>query len=119
MWADFLDDIPAMINTIDILIHPASTEGSGRVVMEAMAAGKCVIGVKSGGVQELIRDEITGFLVEPDRPDQLADCAIYAIQNPAELQAIGKRAREYAYANFSIERMLRQIHEVYTQVTQR
>ena len=119
IWADFLDDIPAMLNTIDILIHPASTEGSGRVVMEAMAAGKCVIGVKSGGVQELIQDGITGFLVEPDHPDQLADRAIYAIRNPAELQSIGVRAREFAQANFSIERMLCQVNEIYSQVTRR
>lgn len=64
---------------IDILVHPATSESFGRIVIEAMLAGRPVIGVDEGGVGELVTDGVTGLLAPtPDarliaaRIDQLA-----------------------------------------------
>ncbi len=119
VWVDFVDDIPAMMNSIDILIHPATEEGSGRVVMEAMAAGKPVIGVKSGGVQELIQDGVTGYLVEPDNSTEMAEKALYLLKNPEQQENIGRHAREYAVAHFSNETMMQEITKIYKKILTR
>lgn len=115
-WSSFINDPVEIMNSIDILVHPAETEGSGRVIMEAMAAGKPVIGVRSGGVQELIEDGINGFLVEPNNPYQLADRVQYLISHPDVQITIGDRARDYAYSQFSNEKMIKQITEIYTEI---
>lgn len=113
VWADFIDDIPAILHSLDILLHPASKEGSGRVVMEAMAAGQAVVGVRSGGVQELIQDGATGFLVPPDDMEAMTEKVRFLLENPRERIAMGRRAGEYAGQNFSNQVMMNAITAIY------
>jgi len=113
VWADFINDVPAMMHSLDILIHPASGEGSGRVVMEAMAAGKPVIGVRAGGVQELIQDGVTGYLVSPDDVESMAEKIAFLLRNPRERNVMGIRAGAYARNNFSNETMMMKISDIY------
>lgn len=115
VWADFIGDIPAIMHSMDILIHSASKEGSGRVVMEAMAAGKPVIGVRSGGVQELIQDGDTGFLVSPNDVNAFTEKVAFLLENPQARGKIGEQAANYAQKNFSNERMMKSIVEIYNE----
>jgi glycosyltransferase involved in cell wall biosynthesis len=119
IFAEFASDIPAMMSSIDILVHPASTEGSGRVVMEAMAAGIPVIGVRSGGVQELIQDGVTGFLVAPKDVNALAEKVSFLLENPRAKEKMGERAAIYARMNFSNESMMRSIIGLYNKIYSR
>ena len=112
-WAEFIEDTPAMMNSIDILVHPALTEGSGRVIMEAMAAGKPVVGMKSGGVQELIRDGENGFLVQPGNDQDLAVKVKLLIEDENLRQIVAANARIYAHSNFSNQANTRAIEDVY------
>jgi glycosyltransferase involved in cell wall biosynthesis len=115
-WASHIHDIPAMMYSLDIFVHPTSTEGSGRVVMEAMAAGKPVIATKSGGVQELIEDGITGYLVPAKDPHAFAEKVLNLIADPAILESIGQQAQSYALKHFSHERTALQILNVYAKI---
>ena len=112
-WVDFEDDIPAIMRAIDILIHPALTEGSGRVVMEAMASGKPVVAFCSGGVKELIDDGNTGFLVDPAQPAKAAEIILHLLRDPEARAIIGEAAREHANQNFSTTTMMQHLVEVY------
>lgn len=116
VWADFIEDIPAMMHSMDILVHPPSKEGSGRVVMEALAAGRAVVGVKSGGVQELIQDGITGFLVPPSDIQTMTDKVRFLLENPRERISMGLRASEYARQNFSNQAMMRSVLAIYQEL---
>lgn len=55
-------DVSEYFNRIDVLIHPSSTEGLPRVVMEAMSCGKPVVGNAVGGMTDYILHGFTGFL---------------------------------------------------------
>lgn len=116
IWPDFINDIPAIMNSFDILIHPAYKEGSGRVVMEAMAAGKPVIGSRAGGVQELIQDGVTGFLAPPKDVAAFAEKASFLIENPQVREKMGEQAAIYAQANFSSEKMMESIISLYNEI---
>ena len=113
IWAEFIEDTPAMMNSVDILVHPALTEGSGRVIMEAMAAGKPVVGMKSGGVQELIRDGENGFLIQPGNDQDLAEKVKLLLADEDLRQNIAGNARIYAHSNFSNQANMRAIEDVY------
>lgn len=113
IWADFEDDIPAMMGTMDVVIHPAVTEGSGRVVMEAMACGKPVVAFRSGGVKELIEDGINGFLVEPTEPARAAEVTLRLLRDASARAIIGAAAREYAKKNFSTDTMIERLIDLY------
>jgi len=116
VWAEYIEDIPAIMGSLDLVVHPVSREGSGRVVMEAMAAGKPVIAVKAGGVQELIQNGVTGYLVEPKNPPALASAVLNLISDVDSMQRIGAQAQIYAREHFSHERTADQILEIYHKV---
>ena len=44
------------MSEIDILVHPADSESFGRMAVEAMAAGLPVVGVRGGGIAEIVAD---------------------------------------------------------------
>ena len=113
IWAEFIDDTVALMDCIDILIHPAVNEGSGRVIMEAMAAGKPVIAMDSGGVRELIIDGETGFLVNPDNTQEIYDRVSMLIGDTSLQKAIGQKAKEYAHSHFSDWVMMSAIEKIY------
>ncbi|NIM21238.1 MAG: glycosyltransferase, partial [Candidatus Latescibacteria bacterium] len=62
----------------DLFVAPSvegawgETEGQGVVLLEAFAAHLCVVATRVGGIGEVITDGITGILVEPSNPHQLA-----------------------------------------------
>ncbi len=113
IWANYEDDIPGMMNAMDIVIHPAVTEGSGRVVMEAMACGKPVVAFRSGGVKELIDDGVNGFLVEPTKPERAAEVTLRLLRDATARAIIGAAAREYAINNFCTDTMIERLIDLY------
>jgi glycosyltransferase involved in cell wall biosynthesis len=65
------EDMPNMMHTLDILAAPSRSEGMGRVIVEAMAAGTPVVGANAGGIKEVILHDKTGFLFEGDNKEEL------------------------------------------------
>ncbi|MEB3103782.1 glycosyltransferase family 4 protein [Ferviditalea candida] len=80
----------------DLFVFPSSTETFGNVVLEAAASGLPAIGVRSGGVKEIIRHGETGLLCKPRDSDYLAQAIEQLLSDPAQLQTMGKAARRYA-----------------------
>jgi glycosyltransferase involved in cell wall biosynthesis len=63
-----------LINRCSMLVLPSRTEGMGRVLLEAMAASKPVIGARVDGIPTVVSDGHNGLLFEPDSIDDLASC---------------------------------------------
>ena len=113
LWTDHVPDPGAVMNAIDVLAHACDLEGFGRIAIEAMAAGKPVVGPAAGGLTESVVDGETGFLVPPGDETAMAD-AIEELSNDYDLyrrfcQAGRTRSRE----DFSPEAHLSAIREVY------
>ena len=86
------------------------------MVLEAMAAGVPVVASRVGGVPELVRHDETGLLVAPGDEDELAAAVARLLTQPSVRTRYGRRAREVAKANFSLERITRQYEQLYLQV---
>jgi len=116
IWADYIDDVPAIMHSMDIMVHPTSKEGSGRVVMEAMAAGKPVVAVRSGGVQELVQDGQTGYLVPPGDWISLAEATQCLLEQLSLRREMGECAKVYAKEHFSHENTAATIQKLYKSI---
>jgi alpha-1,6-mannosyltransferase len=79
-----------LLASADALVHAGVHETFGMIVIEAMACGRPVIGMRAGAVAELIDDSV-GALADPDRPSSLA-AAIAALYE-RDLDALGCAAR--------------------------
>jgi glycosyltransferase involved in cell wall biosynthesis len=85
------------------------------VCNEAMSAGRPVIGTNVGGIPEIIDDGVNGYLVEPERPEQIAQKVIKLFSEEQLLQAMGRNARKKAQ-EFSIEKHMQNLEKIYAQV---
>jgi glycosyltransferase involved in cell wall biosynthesis len=105
----FRNDIDAIIKMSDIGVlctNPTfHAEGISNSLMEFMAFGKPVIATKGGGVNELISNNETGFIIEPKNPKQLALKINSLLNNPELLTNMGNNAKKSIHANFSLGKM--------------
>lgn len=84
-----------------VVVLPSLSEGLGRVVIEAMAAGTPVIGSRVGGIPDLITDGVTGFLVPPGDETVLAGRLRRLLADAGAARAMGARARAFVEPRFS------------------
>jgi glycosyltransferase involved in cell wall biosynthesis len=112
----FRQDIVDVISALDLLVLPSRYEPFGRVLVEAMAAGKPVVATEVGGIPEIVEHGVTGLLVPPGSPDQLAEGIIRVLQDRELARRMGAAGRERAKSCFSTERYVAQIQEVYAEL---
>ena len=92
------EDLRRYYNACDVFVMPSRedrpyVEGFGIAFLEANACGKPVVGARTGGIPEAVRDGETGLLVEPDDEADLADALLQLLCNPdlaAQLGANGQ-----------------------------
>jgi glycosyltransferase involved in cell wall biosynthesis len=87
-------------------------EGFGRVYVEAALAGKPVVGSLSGGAAEAVLHGKTGFLVNPDSSDEVAEAVVAILEDPRLAAAMGSVGREWALDTFSEEALSRSLKEL-------
>jgi len=116
----FVENPEEFISVFDVLVIPTSEEEPfGRTAIEAMACEKPVVATKSGGLVEIVKDGITGFLVEPKSAEALANSCLWLIQNKEKAREMGKKAREIVEKNFSAEQYVKNIEKVYDEFISR
>jgi glycosyltransferase involved in cell wall biosynthesis len=112
----FRNDILEIIFALDLLVLPSHSESFGRVLIEAMAAGKPVIGTSVGGIPEIIEDGVTGLLVPPHSPEELAQAIIKILQNPEMARQMGEAGRRRAEERFSAKQYVTKIQAIYEEL---
>ena len=106
----FRKDIPALMRSMDIIVHSSiAPEPFGRVVVEGMLAGKPVVASAAGGVLEIIEDGKTGWLVEPGNAEALAETLRSVLENGLESAKIADAGQAHARATFTIAATVKQI----------
>lgn len=90
------EEVAARLDESWLLVLPSRSEGLGRVVIEAFARGRPVIGSRVTGIRELIRHEQNGLLVPPGNPDELADALTRVLSDRALAEKLGDAARRDA-----------------------
>jgi glycosyltransferase involved in cell wall biosynthesis len=76
-----------------VLVLPSRSEGLGRVVIEAFARGRPVIGARVGGIPDLVHHEVNGLLVPSEDPAALAEAMIRVLRDRELASRLGLRAR--------------------------
>jgi glycosyltransferase involved in cell wall biosynthesis len=109
----FVADTRSFLAGIDIFVLPSLHEGLGVAALEAMAAGKAVVASHVGGLEELISDGLTGFLVAPRDSKALSDAIAKLFSDANLLRAMGQRAAEHVRGHFTVQRMAQQNEAYY------
>jgi len=110
------DDVADLLHAADLLVHAARWEGFGRVVAEAMAAGRPVVATRVGGLEEIVADGATGILIEPERPDALARAADELLADRPRAQRLGRAAADFAARELDVAATARGVARVLREV---
>lgn len=122
-WAGDVNDadLPAYYKACDIFVLPCSerSEAFGAVQLEAMAAGKPVVSCDvNTGVAWVNQNEITGLVVPPKNPRALAEAISRLLKNDALRQKFGDAGRLRAAQEFTLEKMVSGVMDVYERARQ-
>lgn len=98
--------INALQRAADIVIQKSLREGFGLTVTEAMWKNKPVVGGDTGGIRLQVLNHHTGFLA--NTPEGTALRIRYLLSNPAIMEEMGRKARQFVLENFLITRHLRE-----------
>ncbi len=97
------EDIPHEMARADIFVLPSRSEAMGRVLLEAMAAGKPRIGSRVGGIPTVINDDEDGLLFDVGDIDQLSNKLELLMSRPDLRKTIGDSALKRLNREFTVE----------------
>ena len=107
------DDLASIYSQIDALLITSQNEGTPYSILEAMSLNCPVVATKVGGVPDMIRHEETGLLFDSGDSEAGAAAILRVLRDEAVRNEIADAARFYVRANYSHERVLQQILDVY------
>ena len=115
----FYENIPEFMANIDALVLPSLWEGFGIVLIEAMAAGKPVIGTRTSNIPEVVPDGKVGWLVPPQDERRLTRAMEKMVAVPETAARMGREGRRWVAEKFTAERMTSQLEDYFYTLTDR
>jgi glycosyltransferase involved in cell wall biosynthesis len=88
---------PEVVRALDdawALLLPSRSEGTPRVILEALCRGRAVIGGRVGGIPDAVREGVNGFLVDPADVEGIADALVRILSDRALAERLGAQALE-------------------------
>lgn len=115
----FVDDLPAQLGGLDLLVHPADMEGLGVSLLQASAARVPIIASRAGGMPEAVVDGENGVLIEVGDVTALT-AAMRRLLGDAALRArMGEAGRARVLREFSVDAMCEGNLAIYDKVLAR
>jgi len=115
-------DMENVYSIMDVFVNPVLATirgGTGNTNAEAMASGKPVVATNVAGIPELVQNGITGILVPEKDPDSLARATLRLLRDRELAKKMGMAGRERVMSDFSLERLIREVEQVYSYVSRR
>jgi glycosyltransferase involved in cell wall biosynthesis len=105
-------DVGTLLRRPQIFLLSSISEGIPLTLLEAMAAGLPVVATDVGGNREVVEPAVTGFLVPPRAPDELA-AAVLALRDPLAARALGAAGRARLENMFDLRRTIDRYCQLY------
>jgi L-malate glycosyltransferase len=105
--------VPELLSVSYACALTSFNEGFSNSILEYMAASKPVVATKVGGASEAIIEDETGYLVESDDDNSLAEKLIWLLENPMQAGEMGKKGRAIVEAKFSCAAQLEKTKSLY------
>lgn len=110
------NDVPEMLQEMDVGIIASSNEAFGRVTIEYMMSNLAVIASDGGANLEIVDDELTGLIYPTGDITKLAECMTRMINNKDFMKQIAKDGRKKAIETFSSAANSQKIFDLYTKL---
>lgn len=109
----FRPDALSLLKAFDLFVMSSVTEGLGTSLLDAMALKKGIVATRAGGIPEVVVDGVTGLLVPPRSPVDLAGAIVRLLEDEPARTAMGEAGRARVEARFTVARLVGETLGVY------
>ena len=113
------NEIAQHIEKAEVCCYPSHMEAMPLAWLEVMAMGKTFVGSKTGPGPEAITDNVTGLLVNPHDPKDIAEKIKYLFNNPEKAAELGYKARISVLEKFEISTIVNENIAFYTKISKK
>ena len=113
LFLGYQEDVAPFYGAFDAVVLTSGNEGTPVSAIEALAGSRPVVATRVGGVPDVIRDGVDGFLVEPGAVDELAERLAELARDPELRARLGEQARVHVVPRYSVERLLDDVDRLY------
>lgn len=110
------ENVAPLYSAMDIYMISSNFEGLPVSLLEAMAMRLPVVSTPAGGIPEVLIDGTTGYIVEFDAIEKLADKATLLISSPELCNKMGDEGRKVIETKFTIQEMVRELERIYLSI---
>ena len=103
----------------DLFIFPTRADNLPLVLQESMACGTPMVSFKIGGVPDLVRSGVTGYLAQPEDAIDLSNGIVQLLEDDAQREKMSQNCRAIALAEYPLELQAQRYIELYTQAIQK
>jgi glycogen(starch) synthase len=108
--------ISNLLSETDVCVFPSIWENFPNVCLEAMSAGRAIVGSNQGGMVDMLQRPQAGILVNPMNPNKIAQAVINLLNNSELRVALGKAARNKALSAYNSEIIGAMMEKLYSQL---
>ncbi len=112
----FVKDNFSFFNSIDLNMLTSISESFPYVILEAAKMSKPTISTRVGGIEELIRDGVDGYLIKSNDYMEMSNKVLDLVENPEKTVEMGKSINTRVKGGFSVEAMANKQKEIYTDI---
>jgi Glycosyltransferase len=111
--SDFRNDIPDLLNAINVFCLPSLWEGLSIALLEAMAMGKALVITPTDGTKEVITDKVNGLIAKYNDPENLAELYIAYYKDSLLKERCEKEAKTLIEKRFNSKLVSEKVTEIY------
>ena len=112
-FVGYQEDIAGYYRLFDAFLLPSLNEGTPVSAIEALASATPVVATRVGGIPDVVRDGLDGFLVEPGDTDAAAERLAELATDRALRARLGESGRLYVRERYSVERLVDDVDRLY------
>lgn len=110
------DELAAVYAAADVFVAPSIQDNLPNTVVESLACGTPVVAFRTGGMSDMVRHQVNGYLADRDDPHDLAAGIQWVLDDRTRRAELARQARTTAEARFGITRMVAAYTELYAQI---
>lgn len=112
-FVGYQQEVGRFYGAIDVLLLPSANEGTPVSAIEALAAARPVVATRVGGVPDVVRDGVDGFLLPVGDTEGLGKKVAELARDPARRRAMGEEGRARVLSRYSVERLVDDVDRLY------
>ena len=112
-FVGYQSDVAGYYRLFDAFLLPSVNEGTPVSAIESLASGTPVVANRVGGVPDVVRDGVDGFLVEPGDVEAAAERLATLAADPGLRTRLGESGRARVLARYSVSRLVDDVDRLY------